>query len=341
MKKIIKKTNEYLIIKDLAPVEAYLSTGCIILDLAIADRLPGGFGVGRISHVYGEESSAKTVLALEPLGSAQRQGGEAFFVDAEMTMDGERAKNLFGVDISELNYISTGNTENLTVEWLFDTLIPECEKRAKENKRPIAISIDSLSAIPSKNEMEETIDKATYGTSRAKSLSKGFRKHIWELAKTGTTMIFIDQARIDLNTLFTKRLTFSGGQALKFYASTRVIVKHQDDIKDKNENIIGIRVHFKVEKNKIAVPLRSGTFRLLFDYGIDYIGTSIEWLKYMNRFEWKGFYLILGEKFRELNKAISYVEENNSEKELQEEVYNLWRETRQKLGATRKVRERC
>jgi len=338
VQKINKKGSQLLGAVDLPPVKSYLSTGCTILDLAIANRLPGGFGAGRISHVYGPESSAKSVIALEPLGSAQRQGGLSTFIDAEVTLDLKRAKELFGIDVKKLLYISGMDDEydKLTVEELFDEILPDLIKEAKENGKPCAVTIDSLSAIPSNVEMDEDIDKASYGTSRAKSLSKGFRKYIWELSKSGLALIFVDQTRQNVGVLFGKQHTFSGGEALKFYASTRVLVKKSKNILNSKKAIVGIEIDFVVEKNKIAPPFRAGTFRLLFDYGIDNIGTNLSFLK--NAVNKKGNYFVKEKSFKSLDRAIKYVEDNDLEKELENEVYRMWKEIHQPTRRKRKKR---
>jgi len=335
MNKVKKKASELLKIDELPPVSNYLSTGCTILDLAISDRLPGGFGAGRISHIVGHESSAKSILALEPLGSAQRQGGHATFIDSEMTLDLQRAKDLFGVDTKKLHYIHREGSDVLTIGYFFDEILPELEKEALTTNNPSVSSIDSLSAMTTDLELEEETDKQSYGT-RAKSLSKGFRKHIWQLAKSNLGLIFVDQTRQNLGVMFGKKHTFSGGEALKFYASTRVYVNHIKDIKNKHDKIIGIIVYFKVEKNKIAPPFRDGEFRLLFDYGIDDIGTNIQWLK--DACGLKGNYEILGKSFKSLDKAIDYIEENNFEKDLQKEVWNIWKQMYEKIDRKRRQR---
>lgn len=336
MRKVKKSPSQMLAIEELPPVTHYLSTGCTILDLAIAGRLPGGFGAGRISHIIGSESSGKSIIALEPLGSAQRQGGYATFIDAEMTLDLVRAKNLFGINTDELKYISTEETDNLTIDYIFDNIVPILEEAASDTKNPSAVTIDSLSAIPSNIEIEEDLDKGGYGVSRAKILSKCFRKHIWKLSKSNLGMIFVDQTRQNIGVTFGKQHTFSGGEALKFYASTRLFTKHESEIKNKHGIAIGINVSFKVEKNKIAPPFRKGSFRVLFDYGIDDIGTSIMFLK-ETRGD-KGTYTVLKESFKSLDSAISFIEDNNFEVSLQNEVYDIWREVHEK--SERKARER-
>ena len=167
-----------LVYVDVGPVEKWLSTGCTLLDLAIADRLPVGFPVGRVSHVYGKESTAKSVLAQEPLGSVQRQGGKAFFADAEFTLDTGRAQSIFGIDTTDEEkwHYSTPSS----VEILFDTDIAGALASIEEEEIELAaMSIDSLSSLPSETEKNEELDKAGYGTIRARQLSRAFRKFLW------------------------------------------------------------------------------------------------------------------------------------------------------------------
>ena len=337
MNKVKKRPSELIDVEDLPPVTHYLSTGCTILDLAIANRLPGGFGAGRISHVVGHESSAKSIISLEPLGAAQRQGGYATFIDGEMTLDLRRAEELFGIDIKSLKYISVANSDEMTIDYIFYTILPKLEKEAKELGEPCCVAVDSLSAIPSKIEMDEDSESTGYGVSRAKVLSRCFRKHIWLLSKSNLGMIFVDQTRQNIGVSFGKKHTFSGGEALKFYASTRIYTTHESEIKNKHGQAIGINVAFKVEKNKIAPPFCKGTFRVLFDYGIDDIGTSIQFIKEATGE--KGSYKVFNESFKSLDLAIKYIEDNNLEKELQLEVWELWKELHEKLDRKQRSRE--
>lgn len=327
----IEKPSQKLDVSDLPPVKNYLSTGCTILDLAIADRLPGGFGVGRISHIYGPESSAKSVLLAEPLGSTQRQGGNAYLVDAESTFDLVRGEHLFGIDVENLNYISPINVEDeLTIEYLFDTII----SNALENCKNLSVvGIDSLSAMPSEIETDEGISEKSYGTSRAKGLSKAFRKYIWQLANKNLSLIFVDQVRQNVGVMFGKKYVVSGGEALKFYASTRILVRKESSIKNKHGKIIGINVGFIVDKNKIAPPFREGTFRLLFDYGIDDVGTNLQFVKTEKLYETPD-----GKTFKSLNSAIDYIEKNDLEAELIEMVVELWQEIYKRQERKRRKR---
>jgi recombination protein RecA len=321
----IAKEAEFL--RQLGPPMQWLSTGCTILDLAIADQLPGGFPGGRISHIYGKASTAKTVIVSEPLGSAQRQGGKAFFRDAEFTFDFDRAA-LFGVDVTDEERWSYGRPS--TIENLFDGHISDAVDGLEEEGPPSVMAIDSLSALPSKAEEEAKLEDVKYGTSRAKQLSTAFRKYIWKLNQKNLAVIFVDQSRVNITKTFGDKETVSGGEALKFYASTRIQLKHKGDIKNRFKKAIGINIGFKVVKNKVAPPFRSGEFRLLFDVGIDDIGSNLDWLKesrcLVEKMERKPATWFFDEQhFKTLDLAIKHVEDNDMEALLRQQVWDVWK----------------
>ena len=338
-----------------APVKAYLSTGCTLLDLAIADRLPGGFPSGRISQIYGHESTGKTVLALEALGSAQRQGGLAEMNDVEGTCDEARAQSIHGIDLSEKNWnvCSSGS-----IEELFDDDVVRVCKKSKERGKPSAMAIDSLSALASEEEKANDLDNSSFGQSRPKKLSLAFRKYIDLLISSDLGLIFIDQTRDNVGVTFGDTITTSGGRALKFYASVRILLSHLERIKNSKDKVIGVKLGFLIKKNKVAPPFRDGSFRVLFDYGIDDVGSSIEWLhendpelqalaeakkeeakkevkrgvrsektdekeEKKSRIPWEIPALNL--KGRNLDDLCKKVEEGNLEKELVKEVERVWR----------------
>lgn len=354
--KRIKGITDSLKVKNLSPVKDYLSTGCTILDLAIADRLPGGFGGGRISHIYGLESSAKSMIVAEVLASVQRQGGTAELDDSEGSFDFSRAESLHDLNISKLQYLSGKDNDELTIETLFDeriqgeidSRIRKADKWLAEKKKknpkgrhvynyiPSVIGIDSLSAIPSFIEISEAMGEKSYGMTRAKSLSKGFRKCIWKLSKCNLALLFVDQTRQNVGVKFGKKYTFAGGEALKFYASTRIFLKTKEKLENEFGKVIGVVINFVVDKNKIAPPFREGSFRILFDYGIDDTGTNIEFLK--ENQEEKGWYNICGKKIQSLNDAIEYTEDENLENDLVQEVYKRWKEIYAVVERKKRVR---
>ena len=313
------------------PVTQYLSTGCDILDLAIADRLPGGFGAGRINHIWGTESSSKSMLVAEVMRSSQAAGGFIELVDSETTFDMVRAETLHDLNVNNLTCLTSDDLDekqDLTVEYLFDTVIKEgLVKANKKVKAPDLIAIDSLSAISSEVEVVDDISTKTYGATRAKAMSTGFRKYIWKLTEANLTLLFVDQTRDNVGVTFGSKYVRSGGNALGFYASTRIFTKVDSKLKNKYGKVVGIVVEFKVDKNKIAPPFREGKFRILFDYGVDNVGTNILWLK-ENDPDYKagkGYYEFNGKKLQGLDKMITYIENEKLEKALSEEVYRVWK----------------
>lgn len=301
----------------------FISTGCTLLDLAIAGKLPGGFGVGRISQIYGPFSSAKTVLLAEALGSAQRKGGIAYFEDAERSFDLDRATNLYGLTTKGRKW-----EYNIprSIEDLFDGRIADILERREEEDKAGALAVDSLSALPSAKELKAELGEAGYGVTRAKQLSAAFRKYVFGLAEKNLAVLFVDQSRVNISPGFGgDKLVTSGGEALKFYAATRLLVRVTSKLRNKNNSVVGITVGFEVKKNKLSAPMRTGSFRLLFNYGIDDIGTNLDYLKSTDP-EKPPSFVVQGNKFRALQDAIGYVEDEKLELLLEEQVAERWEE---------------
>lgn len=332
---------------DEAPCTQYLSTGCTILDLAIAGRLPGGFGVGRISHLFGEESAGKSVVIQEVLGSAQRQGGTAVFRDVERTLDFTRAKSLFGLDTDDAKKWDYGCPEY--IEEFFDDDLAKILAKRTVKSAMMAIGVDTLTMLSSKSEAKERLDKGKYGAARAKAIGNGLRKYHSQINKKNVTLILLDQIRENIGVMFGPDWVVPGGKAVPFWASTRVLLETGGKILNSKNLPIGVDVRFTVVKNKIAPPHRKGTFRIYFDYGIDDIETSLMWLKMYDDEEYKGLKEVLkaekeeakeeGKKGKEagtysfgghaqksLKKMRDFIEENDLEKDLRERVELVWRQ---------------
>ena len=355
----------------------FLSTGCTILDLAVSGSLPGGFPQGRIAHIYGLESTAKTVFMVEPLGAAQRGGGKATYVDVEQTCDFERLP-LFGVRDPGDPYEDRDDWAYRvpeTIEELFETTITEALETS-DPELPNAMGIDSLSALTSEDELQNNLSKGTYGTSRAKMLSKAFRKYIKPISDANLTLVFVDQSRDNVGAMFGPNEVVSGGKALKFYCSVRVHMSFAGRIKNAADIVIGAKFGFKIDKNKVSSPFREGVIYLYFDHGIDDIRTSIEWLQKHavdqqrstlhcrdcgNEMEVKksvrsatkscnkcggrmakrrggGGYDIFNKHFRSAADAVSWVEDNDLEDDLEVLVEQRWQEIH--AAPERKARKR-
>lgn len=354
------------------PCRYFLSTGSTLLDLAISDCFPGGVGSGRITHIYGDNSTAKTVLCQEILGSAQRKGGTAIYEDAEMTLDLQRAEGVFALDVgpwgeeeARLEHLEDafGDAAEVypkfvyrvpdSIEGLFDGEIgPACKLIGEGNlKAPVAMGVDTFSALTSKAEAEAELTDGTYGTSRAKQFSTAFRKYILAMSSSQLAVVAIDQTREAIGVSFGKKHTVSGGKAIRYYASTRVMLKHREMLKNRHKQIVGVKIEFEVEKNKLAPPHRKGFFYVVFDYGIDDVRANLEWLDETNKLVAedgtasdrniilkKGAWWFWGEDKigQGIEQAIRWVEDNGRERDLQNEVVRRWRELHRGSGRKRR-----
>jgi len=270
------------------------------------------------------------------LGSAQRQGGRASLNDSEGTWDLERSKLINDVHVENPKNWSYASSE--TIEDLFDEYIAEEIKACLALNAPSCGVIDTLSAIPSKAEKETDLAKPSMGQSRPKQLSVAFRKYIDAINNVNLALVFLDQTRDNVGVTFGDALTTSGGKALRFYASVRVILSYVERIKNTAEKAVGVKLGFFVKKNKIAPPFREGSFRILFDYGIDDIASNLEWL-HLNDPEqikvppkdrpwtltWGSLPDVKEIKARGLNGLIEKVEKEGLEQILINEVERVWR----------------
>jgi recombination protein RecA len=237
-----------------------ISTGAMNLDAAIGI---GGIPRGRISEIYGPESSGKTTVCLHVIANSQRAGGIAAFIDAEHALDVNYARKL-GVDVDNL-LVSQPDTGEQALE-IAEVLI-------RSNAIDVVV-IDSVAALVPRAEIEGEMGDAHVGL-QARLMSQALRKLTGAVNRSNTSVIFTNQIREKVGVMFGSPETTSGGRALKFYASVRLDIRRIGAIKD-GQDVIGNRTRVKVVKNKCAPPFRQAEFDIQYNEGISHTSLLVD-----------------------------------------------------------------
>ena len=260
-------------------VEA-IPTGSLALDLALG---VGGIPRGRVTEIYGPESSGKTTLAQHIVAEAQKLGGVCAFVDMEHALDPDYAERC-GVDINNL-YISQPDMGEQALE-ITETLV--------RSGAVDVVVVDSVAALVPRAEVEGDMGDATMGM-QARLMSQALRKLSGVIKQTNTAVVFTNQLRQKIGVMFGNPETTSGGMALKFYASVRLDVRRIQSIKV-GSDVMGNRTRVRVVKNKVAPPFKVAEFDIMYNEGISKVGDILDLGVEMELIEKRGSYYSYNEQ---------------------------------------------
>ncbi|MEN8240377.1 MAG: recombinase RecA [Chloroflexota bacterium] len=259
-------------------VEA-IPTGCLSIDIALG---VGGIPRGRVTEIYGPESSGKTTLCLHIIAEAQKLGGAAAFIDMEHALDPAYAKVL-GVDVDNL-IIAQPDMGEQALE-ITETLV-------RSGAVDIVV-VDSVAALVPRSELEGDMGDATMGM-QARLMSQALRKLSGAIKQTNTAVVFTNQLRQKIGVMFGNPETTTGGMALKFYSSVRLDIRKIQQIKSGSE-VIGNRTRVRVVKNKVAPPFRTVEFDIMYNEGISKAGDLLDLAVELDVIDKRGSFYSYGE----------------------------------------------
>ena len=273
-----------------------ISTGSIGLDIALGI---GGIPKGRVTEIYGPESSGKTTLTLQIIAQCQKEGGTCAFIDAEHALDPQYAEKL-GVNVDEL-LLSQPDTGEQALE-VADMLV--------KSKSVDLVIIDSVAALVPRAEIEGEMGDHHVGL-QARSMSQALRKITGNIQRSGATVVFINQIRMKIGVMFGSPETTTGGNALKFYSSVRLDIRRIGAVKEGDE-VIGNETRVKVVKNKVSPPFKQAEFQIMYGLGINQEGEILDYGNKLGLVDKSGaFYKLDGETIGQgKTKASLFLKEN-------------------------------
>ena len=273
-----------------------ISTGSLGLDIALGI---GGIPKGRVTEIYGPESSGKTTLTLQIIAQCQKEGGTCAFIDAEHALDPQYAEKL-GVNVDEL-LLSQPDTGEQALE-VADMLV--------KSKSVDLVIIDSVAALVPRAEIEGEMGDHHVGL-KARLMSQELRKITGHIQRSGATVVFINQIRMKIGVMFGSPETTTGGNALKFYSSVRLDIRRIGSVKEGDE-VTGNETRVKVVKNKVSPPFKQAEFQIMYGLGINQEGEILDFGNKLGLVEKSGaFYKLDGESIGQgKSKASQFLKEN-------------------------------
>lgn len=311
----------------------FISTGCTVLDRALG----GGWPLGRIVNIVGDSSTGKTLLAIEASAEFAKKWprGRVFYRESESAFDDDYAAALgMPVDVVE----KLPPDEFLTVEDFQKDLTARCAE-VEKSRQPALYVCDSLDALSDDAEMKADIDKGTYGTSKAKQMSRMFRMVTEEVSAANMCLIVVSQTRQKIGSMFSQK-TRAGGDALNFYASQILWLSHLEDIEKtraKVKRVTGIWVRAKVTKSKIALPKRTCDFAITFGHGIDNVRSNLDFLENVDG-AWAEVFDVKRETYEKHLVAMTDADYWKENERVSAEVVRVWREVEERF--MREVRQK-
>lgn len=309
--------------EDSAEDKIFISSGGTLLNLALTNTTDNGYRAGRIVNIVGDKSSGKTLLAIEVMSYAYHMMKKNYdmkliYDEGEAAFDREYAVKL-GLPVDKIDF-----RESETVEDWYASLEKEINLPVKEKKDFTIYILDSLDSIVSEGELEQDFNKGSFGMDKQKQMSKLFRRLVRKIRSNNILLIVISQLRDKIGVTFGETKTRAGGRALDFYASQILWLYEKGKIK-KGNLPVGLEIKAKIKKNKLWKPFREVDFSILFEYGIDDLGSNVDFLKEnkvcLNDSNTR--FLYEGNQYSRED-FIQFLSENNKEQEIKDLVKKTW-----------------